>query len=334
MIRRLAILVLQLLVTAAGIYYIFHDPQKRAQVLKALQQSDWHWLLLGWACYSLVESLATVRWQLLLRVQGIALDWLKAGAIVIIGLFFNMFLPGLIGGDAMRLYFVFKEAPQRKTRATLSVAMDRLLGLVSIFLLAVIVVLFRFDWLNRFPPTAHITYLALAILGGSALFVVALLITVGYGILNRLPEPFPFRGAIVEAGEALRLYGRQPWICATALGLTTLSHLAYYVTYYCAARSLHGAAGRSPGFIDFVSIMPLVNTITGVPISFGGVGLRETLFQKLLGHLVGVPAAVGALAASLGYAIQASWGLIGGISYLLVPFGKRRKSVPKRSPHR
>lgn len=332
MIRRLAILLLQLLVTSAGIYYVFHDPQKRAQILRALQQSDWHWLLLGWACYSLVESLATVRWQLLLRVQGIALGWLKAGAIVMIGLFFNMFLPGLIGGDAMRLYFVFKEAPQKKTRATLSVAMDRLLGLVSILLLALIVVLFRFDWLNRFPPTAHITYLALTLLAGSALFVVALLIAVGCGILNRLPKSFPFQKAIVESGDALRLYGRQPWICSAALGLTILSHLAYYLSYYCAARSLHGAAGRSPGLIDFVSIMPLVNTITGLPISFGGVGLRETLFQKLLGHLAGVPTAVGALAASLGYAIQVSWGLIGGASYLLVPFGKQRRFAPKRSP--
>jgi hypothetical protein len=71
--------------------------------------------------------------------------------------------------------------------------------------------------------------------------------------------------------------------------------------------------------------MPLVNTITGVPISFGGVGVRETLFQTLLGQLAQVPPALAALSASLGYAIQASWGVIGGLAYLFVrPSAKRR----------
>jgi sugar (pentulose or hexulose) kinase len=78
--------------------------------------------------------------------------------------------------------------------------------------------------------------------------------------------------------------------------------------------------------MDFISIMPLVNTITGVPISFGGVGVRETLFQKLLGDLVGMPKATAALSASLGFAIQACWGVLGGAAYLFLPFGKRGKS--------
>ncbi len=56
--------------------------------------------------------------------------------------------------------------------------------------------------------------------------------------------------------------------------------------------------------VDFLSIMPLVNTITGVPISFGGVGVRETLFQALLGQLAHVPAAAAALSASLGYTVK------------------------------
>jgi hypothetical protein len=62
--------------------------------------------------------------------------------------------------------------------------------------------------------------------------------------------------------------------------------------------------------------MPLVNTITGVPISFGGVGVRETLFQQLLGNLAQVPAALAAITATLGFVIQASWGSVGGIAFI------------------
>jgi hypothetical protein len=63
--------------------------------------------------------------------------------------------------------------------------------------------------------------------------------------------------------------------------------------------------------------MPLVNTVTSVPISFGGAGVRETLFQQLLGNLAHVPEAIAAFSASLGFAIQASWGLLGAAVYLL-----------------
>ncbi|HEY2711099.1 MAG TPA: lysylphosphatidylglycerol synthase transmembrane domain-containing protein [Chthoniobacterales bacterium] len=323
MIRRIGLLSLQLFVTAVGICYVLHDSARRAEVLDALRRADWHWLLLAWISYSLVETLATIRWQVLLRVQSVTIAWWRAGAIVMIGLFFNMFLPGLVGGDAMRLYFVFKEAPRQKMRATLAVAIDRLIGLVSLLLLVALVVVDRFKWLKQSPQTLHITYIALALLGGSALFLVFVASAVGLGWLNRLPKKFPLRATILESGRALRLYAARPWTCLAAVGLTMLSHLAYYFSYYCAMRSLH-AAGNTAGLFDFICVMPLVNTITGVPVSLGGLGVRETLFQKLLGDLAGVPAAPAALSASLGYAVQASWGLLGGLAYLLVPFGKRR----------
>ena len=89
-------------------------------------------MFLGWICYSAVELLATVRWQILLRIQGIRISSLRAGAIVMIRLFFNQLLPGGVGGDAMRLYFIFKQAPGKKIGATLSIAMDRLFGLLAI----------------------------------------------------------------------------------------------------------------------------------------------------------------------------------------------------------
>src|SRR5207253_6687591 len=126
-----------------------HDPQKRAQTTEALRQADRTWIIFGWLCYGAVEVLATVRWQMLLRIQGITLNWLRTLGIVMIGLFFNMFLPGLVGGDAVRLYFVFQCVPGRKMRATLSVVMDRFLGLFSILFLAGVSLLLRFGWFSR-----------------------------------------------------------------------------------------------------------------------------------------------------------------------------------------
>jgi uncharacterized protein (TIRG00374 family) len=315
-LKRAGIILLQLLVTAAGIWYVFYDPHKRAQILDALGRADARWLVAGWICYSAVEILATVRWQILLRIQRITLSWLRTFGIVMIGLFFNMFLPGLIGGDMVRLYFVFKCVPRQKTRSTLSVVMDRLFGLFSILFLGAISLAFRFDWLKRSGTSLHLTYLALSLLSGGVVLVALLFSAVRFGLLGKVPKQTPFRKTIVESGEALNLYRGRPAIMAVLFLITIVSHVAYYLSYYCAGQSLH-AAGRVASLADMLSIMPLVNTVTALPISFGGAGLRETLFQELLGNLAHVPKAIAAFSASLGFAIQASWGLLGAAVYLL-----------------
>ena len=172
----------------------------------------------------------------------------------------------------------------------------------------------------------HLTYLALAFLGGATLVAVLLFVVTGWRRKGRPPRWLPFRRMIAQADKALNFYRARPPILAGAFLLTLGAHLAYYASYYCALRSLPAPAGGAARCFDFFSVMPLVNTITGVPISFGGVGVRETLFQTLLGQLAHVPAALAALSASLGYAIQASWGMVGGLAYLFLrPSGKQRR---------
>ena len=315
--KRVAIVLLQLLVTGAGLWYVFHDQQKRAEIADALRHADRTWILFGWLSYSVVEVLATVRWQMLLRIQGITLHWLRTFAIVMMGLFFNMFLPGLVGGDAMRLYFVFKYAPRQKTRATLSVAMDRIFGMLSILFLAGLSVAVRFHWLNRSAAALHIVYLVVALLAVGSICVVSFFGAVHFGLLRKLSNRTPFRPAIIESGKALQLYGKHPGVMSVAFMITVVAHLVYYLSYYCAAESFPGARAAGLSLTDILSIMPLVNTVTALPVSFGGVGVRETLFQELLGNLAHVPPAIAAVSASLGFVIQASWGLLGAAVFLV-----------------
>jgi hypothetical protein len=71
------------------------------------------------------------------------------------------------------------------------------------------------------------------------------------------------------------LYRAHLGVVAFAFALTIFSHLGYYLSYYSAMRSLGAPGVHVASVTDVVSIMPLVNTITGVPVSFGGVGVRE-----------------------------------------------------------
>ena len=315
--KRAGIILLQLVVTAAGFWYVFHDPQRRAQIIDALRHASVSWLFLGWLCYSAVELLGTLRWQILLRVQGIRLSWLRVGAMVIIGLFFNQFLPGGVGGDAMRLYFLFRLVPRKKVGATLSIAMDRFFGLLSILFLAGLTFALRFHWLTRSGTSLHIVYLAVAVLGAALAFVILLSWFVKAGLLQRLPKATPFREPIIQSGRALLRYRGHLIAMGFCFLVTVVSHIAYYTSFYCAGRSLRVTSGHAATLADIVSIMPLVNSITSIPISIGGAGVRETLFQELLGNLAHVPPAIAAFTASLGYANQISWALVGGAMFLL-----------------
>jgi hypothetical protein len=98
--------------------------------------------------------------------------------------------------------------------------------------------------------------------------------------------------------------------------------------FYCAARALgafDGPGGKPlRGFWDVFCIMPIVNTLTALPISLAGIGIRESLFQVLLKDLCGIAPGVGAATGSLGFVMRAVWGLPGGVLLLRYRASERR----------
>src|SRR5262249_58221984 len=52
----------------------------------------------------------------------------------LVGVFYNTFLPGSVGGDLVKAFFIAREHPERRTRAVATVIMDRALGLFGLIL--------------------------------------------------------------------------------------------------------------------------------------------------------------------------------------------------------
>jgi len=294
----------------------------------AVRHASLSWLVAGLLCYGVVEVLGGLRWLLLLRVQGFRLSWRRATSIFLIGLFLLTFTPGLIGGDAARVLYVIQEAPERKAQAILAVAMDRLMGLVSLILLAALAVLCRYHWLAMTPATSWLEYVTLMILACSA---GALILSC---LMARLPwlsilEKNPVMGEkLRDVGATFRAYRRHWPRMIQALLNTLAAHIFYFLTVYCAARALGAfdGPGSKPwhGFWDVFCIMPIVNTLTALPISLAGIGVRETLFQVLLNDLCGIAAGVGAAIGSLGFTMRVVWGLPGGLLLLRYRASERR----------
>jgi uncharacterized protein (TIRG00374 family) len=94
--------------TIAILIWLFHNPEKRAQMAGAISKADRTWLLIGLPVALIGEVANIARWQILMRVQGMYMSWRRATMLFFVGLFFNLFMPGYTGGDFARLYYLMR----------------------------------------------------------------------------------------------------------------------------------------------------------------------------------------------------------------------------------
>src|SRR5438477_10303462 len=107
----------QLAVNVAVVYWVLHDPGKRAQMVVALTLADYRWVGIAIVTYLVVEIAAFVRWQILLKVQGISLSLPRVAGLSLIGMFYNQFLPGGTGGYIIERYLLLKATPRKMAGA-------------------------------------------------------------------------------------------------------------------------------------------------------------------------------------------------------------------------
>ncbi|CAN5512981.1 lysylphosphatidylglycerol synthase transmembrane domain-containing protein [soil metagenome] len=311
--KKILLTLLQLTVTVAVLYWVFHDPEKRAKMAVALRAADYRWIVAAILAYLVVEAAAILRWHVLLKVQNIHLTVPRVTGLFMIGMFFNQFLPGGTGGDIVKSYLLVKETPGKMTGALLAVLFDRIVGLVALVFITGTLIALRYDFLAQTPETRQLLWFLLAVLGCSVVGLIATFVISGFNLVDRLPQRFPGREMFRETSIAYHLYARH-WIATlAAFGCSIVAHLATFTTFLCVAFAFR--AGVTP--MDFFAIMPVERTISSLPISFAGVGVREHILQVMLGGLLGVPAAVAVLIGSMSFLVILICAAPGGIVYLL-----------------
>jgi len=321
--KKVILTVVQVLVMVALLFWVFHDPKTRAGMWTALGHAEHHvgWLVAGFLAYGVVEFLAAFRWFILLRVQDVKLPPWRVGALLMLGIFFNMFMPGGTGGDLLKIYFLLKEIPTKKAAGVLAVLMDRLIGLMGLILVASVIMAMQYDWLKSTPDSRHLTWVLLLILLCSLAFIVSSFLITGLGLAHKLPARMPMRDRFIEVSVAYNVYARAWPSSLVALVASFGVHFASFTVFVCAARALSVHTG-SPGeplisLGALYTVMPIILTIAAMPISVAGTGVREVLFVLLLGPLCGVSKADATMLSLTGFMLMAIWAVVGGLIYLL-----------------
>jgi uncharacterized protein (TIRG00374 family) len=297
--KKILITFFQLTVTIAVLYWVYHDPNKRAQMVEALRNAEYHWVGIGMLAYIVVEVAAAFRWHVLLKVQRIHLSLPRLSGLFLIGMFYNQFLPGGTGGDIIKSYFLLKETSDKKAGALLAVVFDRFIGLVALVTITGALISLRFDFPSQTPDTRRLLWLLLVILGASILALLSTFVITGFKLFHLLPKKFPGREKLIEISAAYHLYAHHWRATLVAFGASIVAHLATFATFLCAAYAL----GARVPLVNFFAVMPVERTISALPISFAGIGLREKVLQIMLHGLCGVPEATAILIGSLSFVI-------------------------------
>ena len=324
---------LQIAVTVGLLFWVFHKRETRDAMADALATAQYRWILAAILAYAVVEFSAAFRWHLLLTVQGIRLSGPRVGGLFLIGMFFNLFLPGGTGGDVVKTYLLWKETPQNKPGALLAVVFDRMVGLIALIVITGTLIALRYGWLTRDTAAAgqanllhnprFFVWLVLLIFASAVLFVITTFVISGFNLVGRLPQRFPGRDKLIEISTAYHLYARHWRATAGALAASLVTHLGTFATFFFVARAFRSSA--HVGLIDFFSIMPIERTISSLPLSVSGHGTREYVLQVMLFNLANVPPDTAALIGTTSFLVMLFCAAPGAVIYLFYrPSGAQR----------
>jgi glycosyltransferase 2 family protein len=265
----------------------------------------------GILLYMTGQAVSAYKWQVLLAPVGLAVRYSRILAFYYTGMFFNLFLPTIVGGDAVKAVLLTQEtgAP---ARSTMSVFMERNVGLLALLTIATTAAVFA--------PRVHI--------GGFSLMAICALLAIGfvsanimlgyrtaYVLVDRLIALTPLRHLRARAAslyEAVARYRSAPGALVSATLLSFIFQFVVVGVVFLNARALDLEFPLSA----LAVFVPLISLGGMLPLTVNGLGVREALYILFFGRL-GVPTELSVSLALLFLAVTFVSSLPGGLVYAL-----------------
>lgn len=295
-------------------------PQALWQVF---QQVNIWWFVLGTLAMGLVCLLGIIRWQMILRVQGLEIKFPRASSIFFIGMFFNAFMLGSTGGDVIKAWYVAHETHHKKAEAVATVVVDRLIGLLALFIIALIMMGIYY---HRVFDDKRLRVFAVVTLAFVLTTVAATVIGFWRGFADKLPKlrpalnRLPYYDTLKRMVDAYRVYATHPGVMSKTMLLSLGIHFFAMLSIVFIGKGL--GITTTNGAIDYFLYLPIINSVTAIPISISGFGVRELMYAEMF-RGVGVLASAAIAMSLIGYLAQLFWSVVGSGFYLT-----HRKELP------
>lgn len=266
------------------------------------------------------------RWHLLLKSQSVNVSIYECFRLSLIGMFFNFTMPGGVGGDIVKAYYLVKETKHSKSSLISTVFLDRVIGFAVMAMVALCSILFYPELLNK---NWEIQSLAFFLVGIIFCFFLLILLSVSQKAkeiirLEQLIKKMPMGDKFQKVLDSFSKYGEQPSIFLKSIGLSVLSQSFLILATYLTAVQM----GIELSLNSLLFAVPLGLMAVAIPVAPAGVGVGQAAFLMFFG-LVGVrDPHIGVNAITVIQIMQFCSGLIGGYYYIM---NKKNISLEKIS---
>jgi len=267
------------------------------------------WLALALGCMLISNVLGAVQWTLILKNLDIHLPFRSALSFYFTGLFFNNFMLGFIGGDFVRIYDIAKTSG-KNSEAISTVFLDRLIGLFTLTLFAVIAAFFTLE-LIRSNFLIVLTVSVLSIICFVLVFLYSKPFAKKFETFGRKVLPDRFHKKIREIYNSLNYYGAHPRLLRKLFLISVCVQTLRIFVHYCTARSVDVAIGLEFFFI----FIPVIALLVTIPVTVGGIGLRESSGAMLFQY-AGVPGPTTVVFEIMAFTVAIICSLPGGIAFI------------------
>ena len=324
-LKKLFSIFLRVAISIALLILLFRQADEKS-LLEIIKNVNKPLLLLGFLVSFLTYVLGIWRWVMLLKAVNIHLPLNRVIASFSGGIFFSLFLPSTIGGDFMRSIDLSVHTKKPK-EVIATIFLDRLSGYIGLVFLAICAMLLGWKVLED-----KSVLIPLAIIIG--LLAVLLLFLFNKFLYSRIngflksPNAGRIRDMITDLHKEIHLFRGKPKVVVKNIFLSILIQAMPPVTFYIIALSL----GIKIGLAYFFIFLPIISAITLLPISIGGLGLRDAstifFFAK-----VGVGKNLAFALSLLNFSFILFYGAVGGLIYVLTVHNRRvQRNQPSKIP--
>jgi len=285
-----------------GLLLRFLPVERLGAALSRVRLTLWLLVLFG---YLSAHLIGVLKWRLMVNLAGARITHAQAARCYFAGLFSTLFLPSIVGGDVVRLGLAMRFARNR-LGALLGSLLDRMLDVAALASVAGLGALLVPGALNA---EHRIVFRWIA--GAAAAAMIA--VTAAAVLIPARRLSYRMRRRLVRLRQAGRSTARQPWRVVLAFALGIVVQTSFVALTAVIARG----CGLDMPLHIWLFAWPLAKLAALVPITQGGIGVRELALAALLAPFGAAPA----LTVAVGLVWEAvilSGGLLAGlISFLL-----------------
>jgi uncharacterized protein (TIRG00374 family) len=275
------------------------------RILDEIEQIPWATWLAVVAVFLIGHAVSSMKWRMLVGGAGAPIGRLVALRAHAAGLFANLCLPSIVGGDVVRAGLAARSAGRLEAVALGSLA-DRLIDTAALVGIAGFAAILHPGLASGRAATVLVSVGLLLLLG----------VITGFVLVRMLPAerlPARLQKIAMRIREALDALFAAPAKAAAALGISTLVQGSFVGLNIVLARSI----GIELQAAAWMLAWPLAKLVALIPVSLGGIGVREVALAVFLAPF-GVEATL-AVAQSLAWeAVLVTAGLLSGALALAV----------------